>query len=121
VRANAATSSDRLEKVRTLNHGDYHILLALENGERHAYAIMLEVDELTEGATKFGPGTLFTSISRLLMVGLIEEAQTRQDLSLNDEQRRYYRLTRSGQRVLQSESARLAEQSFHMQQVVRFL
>jgi DNA-binding PadR family transcriptional regulator len=94
--------------VSRLNHGDYHILLVLSDGERHGYAIMAEVAEVTEGATKFGPGTLYTSIQRLLSSGLIEESQNRPDPKINDEPRRYYHLTGIGQKVLAAESERLA-------------
>ena len=91
-----------------LNYGDYHILLTLTEGERHGYAIMLEVEEVTEGATTFGPGTLYTSIRRLMNAGSIEETHTKPDPRLNDEPRRHYRLTRMGQQVLAAESERLA-------------
>jgi DNA-binding PadR family transcriptional regulator len=96
--------------VSRLNHGDYHILLVLSDGERHGYAIMAEVAEVTEGATKFGPGTLYTSIQRLLRSGLIEESRNRPDPKINDEPRRYYRLTAVGQKVLAAESEKLAAQ-----------
>lgn len=94
--------------IGRLNHGDYHILLVLSAGERHGYAIMAEVSEVTEGATKFGPGTLYTSIKRLLASGFIEESRNQPDLKINDEPRRYYRLSGTGQKVLATESDRLA-------------
>jgi DNA-binding PadR family transcriptional regulator len=112
VRAHVPAGREEVEGTELfklpLNHGDYHILLILENGERHGYAIMSEVEEITEGATKFGPGTLYTSIQRLLTSGLIEESNSRTDPRINDERRRYYRLTGMGQKVLAAESERLA-------------
>jgi DNA-binding PadR family transcriptional regulator len=90
--------------VSPLNHGDYHILVVLSSGERHGYTIMTEVAAVTEGATKFGPGTLYTSIKRLLAAGLIKESRNRKDIAINDEPRRYYRLTGMGQNVLASQS-----------------
>ena len=107
--------------VSRLNHGDFHILLVLSAGERHGYAIMAEVAEVTEGATKFGPGTLYTSIHRLLTAGLIEESRNRPDPSINDEPRRYYRLTGIGQKVLVTESERFAARRGYMRdpQIVR--
>jgi len=96
-----------------LNHGDYHILLVLSEGERHGYAILAEVAEVTEGATRFGPGTLYTSIKRLQTAGLIEESTNRPDPKINDEPRRYYRLTAMGQKVLAAESERLAARLPH--------
>ena len=107
VRAGAAAEPVSLALGR-LNYGDYHILLVLSAGERHGYAIMTEVAEVTDGATKFGPGTLYTSIKRLLTAGLIEEARNRPDPRINDESRRYYRLTGMGEKVLTAESERLA-------------
>ena len=62
------------EEYLPLNHADFHILLALADDERHGYAIMLHVEELTEGAVRLGPGTLYTSIKRLLASGLITES-----------------------------------------------
>ena len=91
-----------------LNHADYHILLALADGERHGYGIMSDVEELSGGATRFGPGTLYTSIKRLLTSGLIEESEKRPDPKLDDERRRYYRLSGLGRKVLSAESERLA-------------
>jgi DNA-binding PadR family transcriptional regulator len=121
VRADIGAGRDAAAEVRRLNYGDYHILLVLQNGERHAYAIQTEVEEVTEGATKFGPGTLYTSLDRLLREGLIEEAATRRDPRLSDEQRQYYRLTQLGQRNLAAESERLAERSLQLRsrQIVR--
>lgn len=123
IRARIAAGRETTEATFVLNHGDYHILLALENGERHAYAIMSEVAKLTEGATQFGPGTLFTSIGRLLTAGLIEETRIRPDLRVNDEPRQYYQLTGVGLRALAMESQRLAARIFHLrgQEMMRCL
>ncbi len=85
----------------------FHILLALAGGEKHGYAIMLEAETLSGGHVKMGPGTLYGSIKRLLKAGLIEESDERPDPELDDERRRYYRLTGMGQRVLRAELKRL--------------
>lgn len=85
----------------------HHILLALVDEERHGYGIMLEVSRLT-GGTKMGPGTLYGTLKRLLAAGLIEDADERPDPELDDERRRYYRITRLGSRVLQAETARVS-------------
>jgi DNA-binding PadR family transcriptional regulator len=86
----------------------HHILLALADEEHHGYGIMLEVSRLTGGATKMGPGTLYGTLKRLLTAGLIEEAEERPDPELDDERRRYYRMTRFGARVLRAETARVS-------------
>jgi DNA-binding PadR family transcriptional regulator len=84
-----------------------HILLALAGGEMHGYAMMREVDQLSGGTIRLGPGTLYRSIKRLLDDKLIEEAGERQDPALDDDRRRYYRLTALGGQVLALETDRL--------------
>ena len=88
----------------------FNILLALADGEKHGYAIMLEVEANTQGAVKMGPGTLYGSIKRMLASGLIEESDERPDPALDDERRRYYRLSGLGQRALRQEAERLERQ-----------
>lgn len=88
----------------------FNILLALADGEKHGYAIMLEVEANTQGMVKMGPGTLYGSIKRMLAGGLIEESAERPDPALDDERRRYYRLSGLGQRLLRREAERLERQ-----------
>jgi DNA-binding PadR family transcriptional regulator len=95
------------ESLLPLSPAVFHILLALADGERHGYGIMQEVKFRTEGRVRLGPGTLYGAIKRLLEKGLIEEANERPDPKLDDERRRYYRLTEFGLRVLRAEAARL--------------
>jgi DNA-binding PadR family transcriptional regulator len=86
----------------------FHILLALADGEKHGYAIMKDIEAQTDGQMKMGPGTLYGSIKRMLAAGLIEESEQRPDPTLDDERRRYYRLSGEGQRVVSAESQRLS-------------
>ncbi len=86
----------------------HHILLALLEGDRHGYAIMQSVDALSQGAMRLGPGTLYTSIRKLLDARLIEESQERPDESEDDERRRYYRLSTGGREAVKAETQRLA-------------
>ncbi|HEX6533518.1 MAG TPA: helix-turn-helix transcriptional regulator [Gemmatimonadaceae bacterium] len=83
-----------------------HILLALATGDAHGYAIAKEVEELTEGQIRMGPGTLYGSIGRMIDAGLIEESP-RRPRSGDDERRRYYRATLLGRRALERELRRL--------------
>ena len=101
-------SNDDLESLLPLSPAVFHILLALADGERHGYGIMQEVKFRTEGRVHLGPGTLYGAIKRLLGKGLIEEAEERPDPDMDNERRRYYRLTEFGLRVLRGEAARLA-------------
>ena len=84
-----------------------HILLALADEERHGYGIMREVEERTGGETRLGPGTLYGSIKRMLADGLIEESDERPDPEMDDQRRRYYRMTDFGRRVTVAEAERL--------------
>jgi len=83
------------------------ILLAIGPEERHGYAIMGEVARITDGATKLGPGGVYTTIRRLLEDGLIEESDERPDPEMDDQRRRYYRLTGLGRAVVATEARRL--------------
>ena len=98
------------EEILPLTPAVFNILLALADGEKHGYAIMLEVEANTLGAVKMGPGTLYGSIKRMLASGLIEECDERPDPALDDERRRYYRLSGLGQRALRQEAERLERQ-----------
>lgn len=84
-----------------------NILLALADEERHGYGIMLEVSDRTGGKMRMGPGTLYSSIKRLVEGGLIKESEVRPAPQSDDERRRYYRLTGFGRRVLAAEVGRL--------------
>ncbi|WP_420627993.1 PadR family transcriptional regulator [Candidatus Leptofilum sp.] len=88
----------------------FHILLALADKERHGYGIIKEIEARTNGRIRIMAGTLYGAIKRLLERGLIQETDDRPDPELDDERRRYYRLTDFGQRVLTAEVARLEEQ-----------
>ena len=84
-----------------------HILLALADGEKHGYAVMGEVERMTDGEVTMGPGTLYGAIKRMLNAGLVEETDERPAPELDDERRRYYRATGFGVRVLTAEMERL--------------
>jgi DNA-binding PadR family transcriptional regulator len=90
-----------------LPNATLHVLLALAEGPRHGYAIAQAVDELSNGRVAMGPGTLYGTIKKLLGGGLIEEAEWRPDPELDDERRRYYKLTGHGGAVLKAELDRL--------------
>jgi DNA-binding PadR family transcriptional regulator len=85
------------------------MLLALTEGERHGYALKREILRRTGGKLDLGAGALYGSIARMLDRGLVEESGERPDPHLDDERRRYYRITPFGRRVAQAEIARLRQ------------
>ena len=87
----------------------FHILLSLGEGERHGYALRREIARRTGGKLKLGPGVLYGSIHKMLEWELIEESDERPDPHLDDERRRYYRITPLGLRVAQAEAVRMRE------------
>lgn len=97
------------EALLPLTPAMFEILVALADGERHGYAIMQEVELRTGGKTRIGPGTLYRSIQRLMEDGLITESDERPALEMDDERRRYYRITDLGYRVAVAEARRLSE------------
>jgi DNA-binding PadR family transcriptional regulator len=87
----------------------FHILLSLADGEKHGYGIMKNVETQTRGRIKMGPGTMYGSIKRMLAAGLIEETEERPDPELDDERRRYYKLTAVGRKVAVAETQRITQ------------
>jgi DNA-binding PadR family transcriptional regulator len=96
--------SEDQRKLMPLTPAVFFILFALADGEKHGYAIMQQVGVLSDGKVRMGPGTLYTTIQRLLELSLIEETTTNDE---RDERRRYYRLTRAGKAILQAEIGRM--------------
>jgi DNA-binding PadR family transcriptional regulator len=85
------------------------MLLALGEGERHGYALKREILQRTGGKLNLGSGALYGSINKMLEQGLIEESEERPDAHLDDERRRYYRITPLGKRVAQAEAVRMRQ------------
>jgi len=85
----------------------FHILLSLAEDDRHGYAIILDVARRTQGEIKLSAGTLYRSIQRMLELGLITETKTRPAPEMDDERRRYYRVTPYGTTVAKAEAGRM--------------
>lgn len=100
---------ETVERLLPLKPALYLILLALTDGDRHGYGLKKEIINRTDGRVKLGAGTLYRSIRQLVDLGLIEESSQRPDPSLDDERRRYFRLTRFGRQVARAETERLAD------------
>ncbi|MCA1651043.1 MAG: PadR family transcriptional regulator [Acidobacteria bacterium] len=84
-----------------------HTLVALADGDKHGYAILKEIARRTAGDVRLSAGTLYALVKRATADGLIVESDERPDPALDDERRRYYRLTPLGRRVAAAEIARL--------------
>ena len=101
-------TTPEIDQILPLTPAVFHILLALADQERHGYGIMQEVAAMTDNQIQMGPGTLYGTIKRMLAAQLIEESDERPDPDMDDERRRYYRLTDWGQQVLAAETERLS-------------
>jgi DNA-binding PadR family transcriptional regulator len=96
-------------KLDPLPAAAFQILLSLADEDLHGYGIMRQVEQQTNGRTRLGPGTLYSSIQGLVEEGLIEEVDRKTDAETDAERRRYYRLTSSGRKVARAEAERLAD------------
>jgi DNA-binding PadR family transcriptional regulator len=96
---------EELRQLLPLTPAVFFVLFSLANGERHGYAIMQERATLSGGKFRMGPGTLYTTLQRLLDLALIEEVQGSGVES--EGRRRYYRLTGSGKALLEAEVGRM--------------
>ena len=103
-------SQNDLHKRLPLSPAAFSILLALKGGDKHGYAILREVSQHPESTQKLLPGTLYNLLKRMLDDGWVEELAERPDPHLDDERRRYYRLTGLGERMAVLEAERLAAQ-----------
>jgi DNA-binding PadR family transcriptional regulator len=103
-----ALDDSKPEDLLPLPPATLHILLALVDEDRHGYAIIQEVAARTDGAVRMSAGTLYRSIQRMVEQGLIEECAGRTAQAVDDERRRYYRLTPYGLDVTRAETERLA-------------
>lgn len=97
------------ETTAVLTPAVFHILLALSDGNSHGYGIMQDVESFTRGELRLGPGTLYRSIQRMLVDGLIEELEIALHDESDDDRRRHYRLTTKGLEIAQREARRLAD------------
>lgn len=97
------------ETLLPLPPATFHILMALAAGDRHGYAIIQDVAHRTNNRLRLGAGTLYRSLQRMLEQGLITETDERPGADLDDERRRYYRITDYGVSVARAEAARLSE------------
>ena len=99
--------TEPIDSLLPLPSATFHILMAVAGADRHGYAIIQDVSERTNGELKLSPGTLYRSIQRMLEQGLLEETRDRPVPEMDDERRRYYRITPFGTQVAKAEAQRL--------------
>lgn len=99
----------RVQRLLPLKPQEFHILLALSNGERHGYGLAADIRTRSGGRIRLEPANLYRRIRRLAAQGLVEEAGERPAADAEDERRRYYRLTPLGLTTLRAEALRLRE------------
>src|SRR6476660_10324047 len=102
-------SAADIDALLPLPAATFHILLALAKEDRHGYAVIQDVEQRTRGEIRLSAGTLYRSIQRMLEQGLIRETRDRPAPELDDERRRYYRITELGTAVARAEARRMAE------------
>lgn len=96
-----------LNDLLPLREPTFFILLSLADSEKHGYAILKDVEAVSDGKVTLSTGTLYEALARLLEQGLIERVETSQDESHPGRPRKMYRLTSRGLRLMQAETARL--------------
>jgi DNA-binding PadR family transcriptional regulator len=99
--------TNEVRSLLPLTPAVFYTLFSLADHEQHGYAIMRSVESLSAGKIKLGPGTLYTTIQRLLNLRLIEETTREKRPEELERRRRYYRLTGLGGRLLREEIRRL--------------
>ncbi len=100
-------SSPEIRSFLPLKPDLFHILLALSEQELHGYGIMKAVEQSTDRQIVLDPSPLYRRLRRLLQLGIVAESGRRPAADLDDERRRYYRLTDLGRRVLTADAARM--------------
>ncbi len=103
------STDEQVQRFLPLPPATFHILMALVDGDRHGYAIIQDVEARTRGRLRLSPGTLYRSIQRLLEQGLLTEPSARPAPELDDERRRYYRVTALGLAVARAEAERFTD------------
>src|ERR1700684_3315040 len=104
-----ASSVKDVDQFLPLSLPVFHMLLSLTEGERHGYALKREILQRTDKRINLGAGALYGAINKMREQDLIVESDERPDPHLDDERRRYYRITPLGRKVAQAEAARMQE------------
>ena len=97
------------ESCLPLTPAAFHVLMGLVDGEKHGYAILKDIQRRAGDRVKMSVSTLYGVIQRLESEGLIGEAMSRPDPALDDERRRYFKITDFGRAVARAELRRFED------------
>ena len=100
-------NAEGVQSFLPLRPVQFHILISLSEGDRHGYGIIRDTTERSEGEVRLEMGTLYRALHRMLGAGLVAETDERPAPELDDQRRRYYRITELGRRVARGEVARM--------------
>ena len=103
----APRESPDIDRYLPLKPVAFQVLLSLSESERHGYGITQDIAARTSAKMRLEPGKLYRSLKTMLDDRLIEESERRPAPDLDDERRRYYRITPLGRKVALAEMARL--------------
>jgi DNA-binding PadR family transcriptional regulator len=101
------SKTPNLDDLLPLRPVEFLVLLVLADDERHGYGIVQDIAERTGGKMKLLPGNLYAVLRRLMESGLLDESSRRPAEDLEDQRRRYYRITRLGEKVLTADAERM--------------
>ena len=105
------SNTRKLEKFLPLSEATFYIMLALIK-PMHGYAIMQQIEQVSRGLVKIGPGTLYGAFSTLEKEHLIEMVS-------NENRRKSYLLTEKGKKVLAMQAERLQIMNQYAQETLK--
>ncbi len=96
------------QPASSVSETTFLILISLGSGPKHGYAILKEVEALSQGRVLLSTGTLYGAIKRLLAEDWIHRLALPADAA-DGRDRKSYELTASGRKVLKAEMQRMRE------------
>ena len=102
-------NSEVVQSFLPLRPVQLHVLISLGERDRHGYGIIRDTAKRSGEEVRLEMGTLYRALHRMLEAGLVEESDQRPAPEVDDQRRRYYRLTEHGREVVRAEATRLSE------------
>jgi DNA-binding PadR family transcriptional regulator len=95
---------DTIQDQLPLTEATFFVLLSLASGQKHGYAIMKDVERLSDDRVALSTGTLYGALGRLLDYGWIKRVDEEQT---SGRPRKAYVLSDLGKRIVSAETERL--------------